>query len=217
MSTLFIILLAIALGGYVITFNSLVLARQKVKEAWAGIDVQLKRRYDLIPNLVKTVKGYAKHESETLEKVTKARTDAMAVPQGEIANQATAENFLSSTLKSIFALSENYPDLKADQNFLDLQQQLTETEDQIASARRIYNGNVTTINTKIQSFPSNLVAKIHNFKERGFFELDEEEKKAVQEVPDVGKALEDKKPEPKPEPEPEKKVSSSDRISDEDL
>ena len=170
---------------YVVSFNGLVHARQKVKEAWSGIDVQLKRRYDLIPKLVNTVKGYAKHEQQTLQNVVEARTAAMNVPAGEVGNQAQAENMLSGTLKSIFALSENYPDLKANQNFLNLQNQLAETEDQIAASRRIYNGNVTVMNTKVQSIPSNIIASIHEFKESDFFELDETEKAAVQKAPEV--------------------------------
>ena len=172
-------------GVYALTFNGLVHARQKVQEAWSGIDVQLKRRYDLIPNLVNAVKGYAKHEAGTLEKITEARSNAMAVPEGHIAEQAQAENMLSGTLKSLFALSENYPDLKANQNFLELQEKLAETEDQISASRRIYNGNVTVLNTKVQSFPSNVVAGIHHFVLSEFFELDEAEKDAVKKVPDV--------------------------------
>lgn len=170
---------------YASLFNGLVHARQKVKEAWSGIDVQLKRRYDLIPNLVEIVKGYAKHEKETLESVIEARNTAMAIPDGKVAAQAGAENMLSGALKSIFALSENYPDLKANQNFLELQREMTHTEDQIASSRRIYNGNVTILNTKIQSFPSNVVANMHNFNEADFFELEEAEKAAVQKAPSV--------------------------------
>lgn len=170
---------------YASIFNGLVHARQKVKEAWSGIDVQLKRRYDLIPNLVEIVKGYAKHEQETLEKVIQARNTAVAVPDGAVAQQAEAENMLSGTLKSIFALSENYPDLKANQNFLELQKEIAHTEDQIASSRRIYNGNVTVLNTKVQSFPSNVIANMHAFKEEEFFELDEAEKAAANKAPSV--------------------------------
>ncbi len=187
MDLLIFILVPLAVIGvvYALIFNGLVHARQKVKEAWSGIDVQLKRRYNLIPNLVKTVQGYASHERQTLESVTQARTAAMEVPDGNVAAQAKAENFLAQTLRSIFALAENYPDLKASQNFLQLQNELSETEDQIAAARRIYNGNVTTLNTKVQSFPSNLVAGIHHFMVAEFFELDEDEKEKVKETPKV--------------------------------
>ena len=180
------IMVLVVFGGmYALILNGLVHARQKVKEAWSGIDVQLKRRYDLIPNLVNTVKGYAKHEQKTLEKVIEARTTAINVPDGAIKDRAQAENMLSSTLKSIFALSESYPDLKANQNFMELQEQITETEDQISASRRIYNGNVTVLNTKIQSFPSNIVAGIHHFMPEEFFEMNETEKKEAQKAPKV--------------------------------
>ena len=187
MDLLLIILgVAVLLGaGYVVLYNGLVAAKQKVKEAWSGIDVQLKRRYDLIPNLINTVKGYATHEQDTLNQVTEARTKAMAVPEGHTAEQAQAENYLSSTLKSIFALAESYPDLKANENFLALQTQLTETEDQIASARRIYNNNVTAYNIKVHSFPSNIIAKNHGFAEEEFFEVDPAEQEAIQQTPKV--------------------------------
>ncbi len=177
----------VALVGviYTILYNGLVSARQKVKEAWSGIDVQLKRRYDLIPNLVKTVKGYAAHEKGTLESLTQARAAAMAVPKGHIAEKASAENAISGTLKTLFALAENYPDLKASSNFHELQVQLAETEDQIASSRRIYNGNVTEMNVKVESFPSNIVAKKHGFTKEEFFDLDEGEKEGVKNVPQV--------------------------------
>ena len=185
MPVVYIILGLAAFGvfAYITAYNALVQLNQKVKEAWSGIDVQLKRRYDLIPNLINTVKGYASHESGTLEKVTKARAEAIAVPDGKIAQQAEAENALSGTLKSIFALSENYPDLKANQNFLQLQTELSETEDQIASSRRIYNGNVSIFNTKVQSFPSNIVAGVHNFAIKEFFET--EDKEAIKVAPVV--------------------------------
>ena len=178
-------LLVIIIFFYASIYNSLVRLRQKVKEAWSGIDIQLKRRYNLIPNLIETVKGYATHEKELFVNVTKARTAAIAVPEGKIADQAKAENMLTDTLKSIFALSENYPDLKANENFLKLQEELTETEDQIAASRRIYNGNVTQLNVKIESFPSNIVAGMHNFKQEEFFEVEEAEKAQVKKVPEV--------------------------------
>ena len=173
------------LAAYVGIFNGLIHARQKVKEAWSGIDVQLKRRYDLIPNLIKTVKGYADHEKGVLEAVTKARADAINAPAGDVAGQAQAEGFLTSALKSVFAVAENYPDLKASDNFLKLQEELAETEDQIAAARRIYNGNVTNLNVKVESFPSNIVAGIHNFIKSEFFELSEGEKEAANKIPEV--------------------------------
>ncbi len=178
-----VILLVVVAVFYVSIYNGLVKLRQKVKEAWSGIDVQLKRRYDLIPNLVNTVQGYAGHEKETFEKVVQARSDAIAVPDGKIADQAKAESVLTNTLKSIFALSENYPDLKANASFMQLQEELSETEDQIASARRIYNANVTAMNIKVESFPSNFVAKNHGFTKEEFFEADEGEE--IKKVPEV--------------------------------
>ena len=185
MSTLLILLVIVGVG-YAMIYNGLVQARQKAKEAWSAIDVQLKRRYDLVPNLINTVKGYATHESGTLEKVIQARTSAMDVSQGgKVGEIAQAENMLSGALKSIFALSESYPDLKANQNFLELQNELTDTEDQISAARRIYNGNVTVMNTKVQSFPSNVIANLHHFGEEQFFELEESEKNVVKNVPKV--------------------------------
>jgi len=153
------------------TFNRLVTLRNRTQEAWADIDVQLKRRYDLIPNLVETVKGYASHERELFEKVTEARAKAMGA--GTIGEKAQAENMLSSTLKSLFAVAENYPDLKASQNFLELQRELTDTEDKIQAARRFYNGNVRDLNIKIETFPTNLIAQGLGFKKMEFFELEE--------------------------------------------
>ncbi len=158
-------------------YNSLVKLKNQAEEAWSSIDVQLKRRYDLIPNLVETVKGYAKHEKETLENVIKARN--MAINATNITEKAEAENFLTGTLKSLFALSENYPELKANQNFLKLQDSLTEIEDYIQNARRYYNAVVRDLNTKIETFPSNIIANIFNFKKRDYFEISEKEKEAV--------------------------------------
>ena len=149
-------------------FNGLVTLKNRAKEAWADIDVQLKRRYDLIPNLVETVKGYAAHERELFEKVTKARASAMNA-QGT-ANKAEAENALSSTLKSLFAVAENYPDLKASVNFLELQRELTDTEDKIQAARRFYNTNVRDLNIKIESFPANLIAGSFGFEQIELFQ-----------------------------------------------
>lgn len=172
-----IAVIAVALIYVWIVYNTLVTARLRIKEAWAQIDVQLKRRTDLIPNLVETVKGYAKHEKELLENVTKARSDLMhaSTPQAK----AEANNYLTDTLKSLFAVAENYPDLKASQNFLALQQELTDTEDKIAYSRQFLNSNVLDYNTKLQVFPSSLVGKMFNFKEADFFETSEEEKKPV--------------------------------------
>ena len=155
----------------ILTYNRFVTLRNRVKEAWADIDVQLKRRYDLIPNLVETVKGYATHERELLEKVTQARSQAMGAQT--IKEKGNAENFLSQTLKSLFAVSENYPDLKASQNFLELQRELTDTEDKIQASRRFYNGNVRDFNTILQSFPQNTVAGVFSFKAAEFFEITE--------------------------------------------
>jgi len=155
----------------VLTYNRFVTLRNRVKEAWADIDVQLKRRYDLIPNLVETVKGYASHERELFEKVTQARTQAMGAQT--IKERGDAENALSQTLKSLFAVSENYPQLKASENFLELQRELTDTEDKIQASRRFYNGNVRDFNTILQSFPQNVVAGVFNFKAAEFFEIQE--------------------------------------------
>lgn len=181
MTALIVLIVAVAIAGlmYVSIYNGLIKYRQKVKEAWAGIDVQLKRRHDLIPNLVNTVKGYAKHESETLQKVIQARNAAMSAPVSSLGDKAGAENMLSGTLKSLFALSENYPDLKANQNFIKLQDELTETEDQISASRRIYNSNVEALNTKIEMFPSNIIANAHHFKKASFFEITETERKEM--------------------------------------
>lgn len=151
-------------------FNGLVTLKNRAKEAWADIDVQLKRRYDLIPNLVETVKGYAAHEKEVFEKVTQARASAMNA-QGTAAS-AEAENALSGTLKSLFAVAENYPDLKASQNFLALQNELTDTEDKIQASRRFYNTNVRDLNIKIQSFPANIIASSFGFKPMDLFGTD---------------------------------------------
>ncbi len=164
----------------VMTYNGLITLKNKTDEAWSDIDVQLKRRYDLIPNLVSTVKGYAGHEAGTFEKVTAARTAAMAASGPH--DKAVAENMLSGALKSIFALSEAYPDLKANQNFLKLQEDLADTEDKVQASRRFYNGNVRDFNTKLQVFPTNLVASVLGFIKREFFEIGNEAEKAAPEV-----------------------------------
>ena len=170
-----VVLLVIVL---VVLYNGLVKLRNRIENAWAQIDVQLKRRYDLIPNLVETVKGYASHERETLEAVTQARN--MAVNANGVQEQAQAENMLSGALKSLFAVSEAYPDLKANQNFLNLQEELTGTEGRIAYARQFYNDSVFKYNTKIQTFPSVLIAGMFRFNEREYFEADEESRGPVQ-------------------------------------
>ncbi len=181
MSPLLIVLLVVAAVGLwlVFTYNGLITLRNRTDEAWSDIDVQLKRRYDLIPNLVNTVKGYATHEQATLEKVIAARNSAMGAT--DPAAKAQAENALSTTLRSIFALSENYPDLKANQNFLKLQDELSDTENKIQASRRFYNGNVRDFNTKLEVFPTNLIGKMLGFVKRSFFELDSpEERKNVE-------------------------------------
>lgn len=152
-------------------FNKLITMVNRAKEAWADIDVQLKRRYDLIPNLVNTVKGYATHESQAFENVTKARAAAMGA--GSLAEKGEAEASLAGALKSVFAIAEAYPELKANQNFLALQNELTDTEDKIQAARRFYNGNVRDLNTSIQVFPGNIIASTFGFKAMEFFQLDE--------------------------------------------
>jgi len=159
-------------------FNSLVRGRNQATEAWSDIETHLKRRYDLIPNLVETVKGYAKHESSTLENVIAARNVAMSQRGGPESHTA-AENALSQTLKSIFALSESYPDLKANKNFIELQKEITDTEDKIQASRRFYNSMVLSFNNRKETFPSNVVAGMFNFKKLAFFELDESERAAA--------------------------------------
>jgi LemA protein len=161
----------------VVTFNGLIRLRNQAEEAFSDIDVQLKRRHDLIPNLVETVKGYATHERQVFENVTAARSNAVAA-QGPEA-QAQAENQLTGALRQLFAVAENYPDLKASTNFLELQNELTDTEDKIQASRRFYNMTVRDLNTKIQQFPSSVIARFANASEREFFELDEPADRAV--------------------------------------
>ncbi len=165
----------------ILIYNGLVSLKNRVAEAWSDIEVQMKRRYNLIPNLVETVKGYMSHERETLESVTRARGEALA-NQGSPDAQARSENMLAGALKSLFALAENYPDLKANQGFLDLQDDLAEVEDKIQAARRYFNGSVRDLNVKIEQFPSNLVAQAFKFVQAGFFELDEADAAARQPV-----------------------------------
>lgn len=158
--------------AFILTYNSLVRRKNRVEEAWSDIEVQMKRRYDLIPNVLETVKGYASHEKGVLENVTKARTQAMGAHTPQ--EHAQAENMLASTLKTLFAVAENYPDLKANANFLDLQRELADTENKIQSARRFYNANVRDYNIAIQSFPTNMIAGMFGFSGREFFDLQEE-------------------------------------------
>ena len=167
-----LVILAVLVLYIVAVYNGLVVARQRVKEAWSTIDTQLKRRYDLIPNLLETVKGYAKHEKQTLQAVIEARNAAMKVTGAD--KKGKAEEALSGTLKSIFALSESYPDLKANTNFLELQRELTDTEDKIQATRQFYNTVVLTLNTKIEMFPSNIFANLFHFEKAQFFEMDED-------------------------------------------
>jgi LemA protein len=170
-----IIVIGAAIAGM---YNGLIRLKNRVEEAFSDMDVQMKRRYDLIPNLVETVKGYATHESETLEKVTAARTAAMGAHYGQdTAEQIKAENNLSSTLKTLFAVSESYPDLKANTNFLELQKELADTEDKIMASRRFYNGNVRDFNTKLQVFPTNIMANMLGFSAKTFFELSDEKQR----------------------------------------
>ena len=171
-----VVFLILVIGIY----NSLVLLRNRCSNAWAQVDVQLRRRYDLIPNLVETVKGYAKHERETFENVTEARSKA--INAGTVKEQGEAENMLTGALKSLFAVVENYPDLKANQNFLMLQEELAGTEGKIAYARQFYNDLVMKFSTKQQVFPSNIIAGMFNFKLRDYFEIEEPEARAPVEV-----------------------------------
>ena len=165
--------LAVLIGVFLIsTYNGLVKLRQRVQNAWSQVDVQLRRRYDLIPNLVNTVKGYAAHEKETLEKVTQARN--MAIAAGSVGEQAQAENMLSGALKSLFAVAEAYPELKANTNFLQMQTELRDTENKIAFSRQFYNDTVQTFNTKIEIFPANLVAGMLGFSTVDYFNLEGE-------------------------------------------
>ncbi len=169
-----LIVLAIVLVVWVIgLYNGLVRLRNEVRNAWAQIDVQLKRRYDLIPNLVETVKGYAKHERGTLEAVVQARQQAINVSADDVAQKAQAENALTQTLRSLFALAESYPDLKANQNFLALQEELASTENKIGFARQYYNDAAMKINNMIQMFPSNMIATMFNFHQEKYFEVAE--------------------------------------------
>ncbi len=169
-----LVIVGIVLVVGISLYNGLVALRNRVKNGWSQIDVQLKRRYDLIPNLVEVAKGYMKHERETLEKVIQARQQAITVSgSGSVAEQAKAENFLSQTLRSLFALSERYPDLKANQNMLQLQEEVTSTENKIAFARQYYNDEVMRYNTKIEQFPDAVIAGMFQFTKEEFFEVED--------------------------------------------
>ena len=177
MAGLWIVLIIIAVFAFFVIglYNGLVQLRNRCENSWAQVDVQLRRRYDLIPNLVETVKGYAAHEKEVFQKVTEARTQAMGA--GTVGEQGKAENMLSGALKSLFAVAEAYPDLKANQNFMMLQEELAGTESKIAYTRQFYNDTVMRFNTKQQVFPSNIIANTFNFQEREYFEIEEAEAK----------------------------------------
>ncbi len=170
-TTILIVVIVAVVLWLISIYNGLIRLKNRVDEAWSDIDVQLKRRYDLIPNLVETVKGYASHEKELFTKVTEARSRAMQA--GSLHDKAEAENMLSNTLKSLFAVAENYPQLRASENFAKLQDELSDTENKIQAARRFYNGMVRDFNTKIQVFPNNLIAGTLGFKNREFFEIEE--------------------------------------------
>lgn len=191
--TTYIILGALGLLVLVVIFiyNSLVTAKVRTEESWSDITVQLKRRYDLIPNLINTVKGYAKHEREVLDSVTNARANALNAHT--VGETAKSDNIFQEALKSLFAVAESYPDLKANQNFQHMQEELVDTEDKIQAARRFYNGSVRDLNTKIQTFPTSIVAALFKFKEREFFDVEAAENQAVNtpvnvDFSDTGKA-----------------------------
>ncbi len=187
--TILLIVAAVVVVWAIWAYNRFVSLTQRAMEAWADIDVQLKRRYDLIPNLIESVKGYVSHERGTLESVTEARAKATAVhvdpsnitPE-QIQAMAAAEGALTNSLGKLLAIAENYPDLKANQNFIELQRELTDTENKIQAARRFYNGNVRDLGIALQSFPSNLIGSMFNFKEREYFELGENEQAAKEPV-----------------------------------
>lgn len=166
----------------ILIYNRLVKARQMVREGWSGIDVQLKRRADLIPNLLATVKGYAKHENQTLREVTEMRARAQAVPAGDVAGRAAAESMLSQALGRLFAVAEDYPELRANENFAELQETLETVEKEIQMSRRYYNGAARELNVKVESFPSNLVANTFNFDQADYFEIETEADRAVPKV-----------------------------------
>ncbi|TGD18221.1 LemA family protein [Levilactobacillus suantsaiihabitans] len=178
-ATIIIIVIVVLLAAwYISAYNGLIRTRTHVQESWSQIDVQLKRRNDLIPNLVSTTKGYANFEQSTLKKVVALRNQLTAVPDGDHQQTMEVSNQLSTTLRSLFALSENYPDLKANTQFTQLMEELTNTENKIAYSRQLYNSSVANLTMKIQSFPSNIVAKVHHFQESDYLQVPEEEKTA---------------------------------------
>lgn len=180
--TIGLIVLALLVLVFVVFYNKFVRLVNQAKEAWADIEVQLKRRYDLIPNLINTVKGYATHEQGVFEKVTEARSKAMS-GGGATAEHAEAENMLTSALKSVFAIAEAYPDLKANANFLELQKELSDTENKIQASRRFYNGTVRDLNIAVESFPNNMIAKTFGFSKMDLFDLPDNDE--AQKVPEV--------------------------------
>src|SRR3989338_1501997 len=183
MTYIIIAVLAVIVLWLIFAYNRFVRLTNQTKEAWADIDVQLKRRYDFIPNLIETVKGYAAHEQGTFDKVTEARTRAITAEQsGNPAEVTKAENFLAGALKGVFAVAEAYPDLKANQNFLSLQQELSDTENKVQAARRFYNGNVRDLTIALQTFPSNIIGSIFGFKPAEYFDLEEGEQAAREPV-----------------------------------
>jgi len=177
---IFLVIIGIIIAAFVGIYNSLVKLRNMSEQSWSDIDVQLKRRYDLVPNLVETVKGYASHEKDTFEKVVQARNAAMQASSPE--NKAQAENMLQSTLRSLFALAESYPELKANQNFAELQNELSNIEEQVQLSRRYYNAVVRDLNTKVESVPSNIVANMFGFLKKEYFELDSTEERKTPQV-----------------------------------
>lgn len=182
MDMIVLVVLVLAAVWGVFIYNGLVKARQMVREAWSGIDVQLKRRADLIPNLIETVKGYASHEKDTLTEVIEMRNRAQAVPSGNVAERAQAEGLLGAALGKLFALAEDYPELKANENFAELQDSLETLEDEIQMARRYYNGASRDLNVRVESFPSNLVANAFKFEQADYFEIEDAADRAVPKV-----------------------------------
>lgn len=194
------IVLAVLVLFVIFSYNRLVTLKNRAQEAWSDIDVQLKRRYNLIPNLVETVKGYASHEEKVLTAVTEART--RAINAGNIQEQGAAENMLSGALKSLFAVAESYPTLRANENFMQLQNELVDTEDKIMAAHRFYNGTVRDLNTQLEVFPSNMIGNMFHFQKREFFEIEDP---AQKEVVKVSFGQNEAKSESKKEDESEKK------------